>query len=113
MSTTPGRTFFERRLDLLTRGDSDGMVDAGYNDNAVLSSFDGDVKGKVALKEHFRRHFPDLGGVTLKSVDKFAETDDTVFVEVTVTTGKYGDVTSFEAFVLRGGKADYHFTALR
>jgi hypothetical protein len=54
-----------------------------------------------------------LGGVELKAVDKFVETDDSVFFQVTVITGSWGEVTSFEGFVLRGGKADYHFTALK
>ena len=89
------------------------MVDEGYNDDAVLVGFDGSVKGKAALKEHFRKHLPALGGITMKSIDKVAETDDSVFFKMTVVTGNYGDVTSYEAFVLRGGKADYHFTEVR
>lgn len=113
MSTTPGRAFFDRRLDLLISGKIDEMVDAGYNEHAVLVSFDGQVIGKEALKEHFGRHLPDMGDVSLKSIDKFVETEDTVFFEVTVITGKYGEVTSYEAFVLRDGKADYHFTVVR
>jgi hypothetical protein len=54
-----------------------------------------------------------LGGVRLKAVDNFAETDDAIFVELTVVTGKYGEVTSYESFVLRNGRADYHFTVVR
>lgn len=89
------------------------MVDAGYNEDAVLVSFDGQVIGKEALKEHFGKHLPDIGGVKLKSIDKFVETEDTVFFEVTVITGRYGEVSSYEAFVLRDGKADYHFTLVK
>ncbi|MHB8620811.1 MAG: nuclear transport factor 2 family protein [Chloroflexota bacterium] len=113
MSATPGRAFLDTRIELLVAGRSDDMVDAGYNENAVFISFDGQVKGKEALKAHFRQHLPAMGSIQLKSVDKFAEGEDSVFFEVTVITGNYGEVTSFEAFVLRGGKADYHFTALR
>lgn len=113
MSETPGRAYLDRRLELLVSGDSDGLVDEGYNDDAELVGFDAVVKGKDALKEHFRQHLPMLGGVELKAVDKFVETDDTVFFQVTVVTGSWGEVTSFEGFVLRNGKADYHFTALK
>jgi hypothetical protein len=113
MGTTPGRAFLDRRIDLITSGQVDAMVDEGYNDDAVLVSFDGQIQGKEALRAHFRRHMPDMGGVQLKSVDKFAETDDAIFVEVTVISGAYGEVTSYEAFVLRDGKADHHFTLLK
>ncbi len=113
METTSGRAFLNSRLEYLVAGKTDEMVDAGYNDDALLVSFDGQVRGKGALKEHFRRHIPALGGVQLKSVDKFAETPDAVFFEVTVITGSYGEVTSYEAFALRDGKADYHFTTVR
>jgi hypothetical protein len=115
MSTTFGRTYIDRRIELLVAGKTDQMVDEGYEDDAVLVSFDGQFKGKAALKEYFGKHIPDLGGLKLKSVDKLTETKDAIFVQLTVTTGKYGDVTSYEAFVLRGGegKAEYHFTALK
>lgn len=113
MTTTFGRTYIDRRIELLAAGSTDEMVDEGYNDDAVLVSLDGEVKGKAGLKNYFREHIPALGGVKLKAIDKLAETHDAVFVELTVTTGAYGDVTSHEAFVLRGGRADYHFTALK
>ena len=115
MSTTPGRTYIDRRIELLVAGKTDQMVDEGYEADAVLISFDGQFKGKAALKEYFGKHIPDLGGLKLKSVDKLTETKDAIFVQLTVTTAKYGDVTSYEAFVLRGGegKAEYHFTALK
>lgn len=99
------------------------MVNEGYSEDAVLISLDGQVKGKTALKEYFGEHIPDLGGVKLKAINKLVETETAVFVEVTVTTGKYGDVTSYEAFVFRAAaaspmspaesKAEYHFTALK
>jgi hypothetical protein len=113
MSTTPGRAFLDRRLALIQAGEIDAMVDEGYNDDAELIGFDGTIKGKEALKAHFRLHLPALGGITLKSIDKVAEAPDAVFFKMTVVSGAYGDVTSYEAFVLRGGKADYHFTEVR
>jgi hypothetical protein len=113
MSTTPGRMYIDRRIELLVAGKTDQMVDEGYSQDAVLISLDGQIKGNTALKEYFRAHIPALGGVKLNAIGKLSETEDAVFIELTVTTGKYGDVTSYEAFVLRGGKAQYHFTALK
>jgi hypothetical protein len=97
----------------LASNKSDEMVDAGYNEDAILISFDGQVVGKEALKRHFRIHLPDLGGVSLPWIDRFTETEDSVFFEVTVITANYGEVTFYEAFVLREGKADYHFTVVK
>lgn len=113
MSTTPGRAFLDRRIELITSGQFDAMVDEGYNDNAVLVGFDGQVTGKEALKAHFGTHLGALGAIQLKSVDKVAEAADAIFAELTVVTAAYGEVTSYEAFVLRDGKADYHFTLVK
>ena len=113
MTSSPGRAFLDRRLELLAAGKFKEMVDADYNDDALLVDFNGTVRGRVALTEHFERHLSAMGSIYLKSVDKFVETPDTVFVEITVITGAYGEVTSHEGFVLRDGKADYHFTALK
>jgi hypothetical protein len=113
MATNPGAGYVDQRISLLVAGKTDEMVDAGYNEDAVLVSFDGTVEGKQALKEHFAKHIPALGGVKLKSIDRIAETDTAVFIQVTVITGSYGEVTSYEAFTLRNGKADVHFTVLK
>lgn len=112
MTATTGRAFLDRRLELLTAGKFDELVDAGYNDDAVLIDFNGPVRGRAALTEHFRTHLEALGGVELLSIDKFVETGNCLLVELTVRTGAYGEVTSLEGFVLDGGRADYHFTAL-
>src|ERR1700730_18013787 len=113
MSTRPGRMYINRRIELLVAGNTDQMVDEGYSPDAVLISLDGQVEGSRALKEYFREHIPALGGIKLKAIGKFSETEDAVFIELTVTTGKYGDVTSYEAFVLLKEKARNHITALK
>jgi len=113
MTATPGREFLDRRIELLTAGKFEEMVDAGYNDDAVLIDFNGAVQGRAALMEHFRTHLGALGSVELRSIDKFVETDNCLMVELTVATAAYGEVTSFEGFVLNNGRADYHFTALK
>jgi hypothetical protein len=112
MSTTAGRKFLDERIELLTTGKFAGLTDQ-YNDDAVLVDFNGIVRGKDALREHFEQHLSVMGDVELQSVDKFVETDDAVFFEVTVKTGAWGVLTTYEGFVLRDGRADYHFTAVR
>lgn len=112
MSTTAGRKFLDDRIEMLTTGKFTELTDQ-YNDDAVLVDFNGIFRGKDALREHFEQHMPQMGGVELVSVDKMVETDDAVFFEVTVKTGAWGVVTTHEGFVLRDGRADYHFTAVK
>jgi len=112
MSTTPGRAYLDRRMGLLVAGKTDQMVDETYTDDAVLIHLEGSVQGAAALKRYFAEHISALGRMTPKAT-KLSETADALLVELTVTTGAYGDVTSHEAFVLRGEKAQYHFTALK
>ena len=47
----------------------------------------------------------------LESTDKYTETEDTIFLEATVSTD-LGRTRVFDAFVLKGGKASYHFTGV-
>jgi hypothetical protein len=54
-----------------------------------------------------------LGGIELKSTDKYTETDDTIFFEATVVTGAFGEAKVYDAFVLRDGKATHHFTGVK
>lgn len=113
MAVSPGRAYFDKRIELLKAGKIDEMVDAGYNDDALIVDFNGTVKGKQAIKDHFNQHFPMMGGVELKSIDQIVETDDALYVQITVVTGAWGQISTYEGFVLRNGKADYHFTAVK
>lgn len=65
MTTIFGRTYIDRRIELLAAGSTDEMVDEGYSDDAVLVSLDGEVKDKSGLKAYFREHIPALGGGSL------------------------------------------------
>lgn len=112
MDHIPAQEFIKRRVDLLVGGKTDQMVDNDYTDDALLVDLNFQVRGKDALKKHFAEHIPMMGGLELKSVGRVAETDDTIFFEVTVKTGKWGEVTTCEGFHFKGGKADYHFTTI-
>lgn len=112
MATTPGRAFYDKQLEYLYAKDVDGLIDNNYNEDAVLVSFDGIVKGGEALKEHFRGYLEYLGSITVDSTDKFTETEDSIFFEATVTT-KLGQVHVYDAMVFRDGKISYHFTGVK
>ena len=48
----------------------------------------------------------------LLSVDQFAETEDTLFFEASVSTS-LGKARVYDAFVLRDGKVTHHFTGIK
>ena len=112
MATAPGRAFYEKQLDYLVAKDVDGLIDNNYNEDAVLIGFDFTVRGHEALKNHFRAYLEQLGDLKVDSTDKFTETEDTFFLEATVTTN-LGQAQVYDAFVLRDGKISYHFTGLK
>jgi ketosteroid isomerase-like protein len=113
VSTTPGRKYFDKRFELIKALKIDQLVDETYTEDALLVDLMGGatVRGRDALKKHFNQHFPMMGSVELKAIDKIVESDDALMIEMTVNTGAWGTVSSHEGFVLRDGKASYHFTA--
>jgi len=53
-----------------------------------------------------------LGKLTVLSLDRFAETEDTLFFEASVSTAA-GEACVYDAFVLRDGKVTHHFTGIK
>jgi ketosteroid isomerase-like protein len=106
---TPGETFYKRQVAFLEAKDVQGLVANQYAQDAELVSFDFTVKGHQALKDHFTRYLEGLGDFKHLSTENFVETEDTVFFEATVRI-KSGTARVYNAFVLKGGKAIYHFT---
>ena len=111
MNSSPGRKFYEEHLGYLTAKDVEGLVANHYNDDAVFISFDVTVKGREALRDYFRTYLERLGTLTVMSTDKFAETEDSILLEATVTSN-LGTVRVYDAFVLRDGKISYHFAGV-
>jgi hypothetical protein len=112
MATTSGRKFFDEQVAYLAAGDVDGLIDNHYAPDSLLVSFSATPRGTSALKQHFRNYMAMLGYIKLISVDKYAETEDTIFFEATVET-KLGVAHVYDAFVLKNGKATHHFTGLK
>lgn len=108
---SPGRRFYERQVALLEAGDVHSIVREQYHPDATLVRFEGNVRGRDALDEHFRNYLAHLGSIRLESTDKFTETDDSIFFEATVLT-EIGRARVYDVFLLADGKATHHFTGV-
>jgi hypothetical protein len=108
-----GWKFYEEQIKYLYAKDTDGLVDSHYHEDGVIVSFDFTVKGREALREHFRNYLEMLGDLRVKSTDRFTETEDTIFFEATVETSAFGEVKVYDAFILKDGKITYHFTGVK
>jgi hypothetical protein len=111
MSTSAGREFYDRQVAYLEANDVEGLIQNNYAPDAVLVSFDFQHRGHHALTEHFKEYLKQLGGLKVKSTDKFTETPDSIFFEATVTTG-HGEAKVYDVFMLKDGKVTHHFTGL-
>ena len=107
MESTPGRRFYEEHLAYINAKDFDGLIDNHYNEDATFTSFFGSLKGREALRQHFRSYLSSLGDLRVR-LDKLTETDNTLLLQTTVTTDA-GTMRTYDAFVLRNGKVDYQF----
>lgn len=109
---TWGRRFYHEQIELLEQNRTDELIERHYHDAAVLVTFQGIVQGHDALKRHFRNYMSKLGQISVRSLDQFAETDDSLFFEATVATA-LGVAKVYDAFVLKQGKITHHFTGLK
>ena len=105
------RQLYEAQIRYLQAADVDGLIDGQYTQDALLVSFDNQIRGNAALKEYFRGYLQVLGTIEVLSTDRFVETEDTVFFEATMRTN-LGQARVFDAWVLRDGKIAYHFTGV-
>lgn len=108
---TIARTFYNRQVAFLEAHDITGLIASQYAPDAELISFDFHFKGAAALAQHFTNYLANLGSLKLLTTDKFAETEDTLFFEATIQVAA-GVAHVYDAFVLKDGKATYHFTGL-
>ena len=112
MTTSFGKQFYDEQLAYLAAHDVDGLIDNHYNEDAVLTSLDFEVRGRAALKDHFRGYLKTLGNITVTSTDHLIAGKDTIFFDAHVTTD-LGPAIVFDAFVLKDGKISYHFTGVK
>lgn len=107
---TPGRAFYEEQVHCLETGDVDGLM-AQYHDDAVMIGFDFVVHGREAIREHMRSYLKQTGQLKLKSTDRFAETEDSIFFEATIGTAT-AEAKVYDVFMLRNGRATHQFTGV-
>lgn len=105
------REFYHRQVAFLEAKDVDGLIDSNYSADAVLTSFDFEVRGTAALKKHFTGYLANLGYIKLLSTDRYTENEDSIFFEATVETAG-GVARVYDVFVLANGRIAKHFTGL-
>jgi ketosteroid isomerase-like protein len=107
---TPGKFFYDAQIAALEAKDLDAIV-SNYQDDAEIIGFDVNVKGHDAIQKHFESYLERLGTITLKSTDKFVETDNAIFFEATMLIAQ-GEARVYDVFILKDGKAIQHFTGV-
>jgi SnoaL-like domain len=106
-----GREFYERHVQFLLDRDVEGLVETNYNDEAVLVTHNGVVRGREELKTFFAGYLEMLGDLEVLSTDAFTDTGDTIMFEATMRSA-LGEARVYDAFVLRDGRIDYHFAGV-
>jgi hypothetical protein len=114
---TPGRKFFDEHMAFIYANKIDEMIDAQYTEDAVLiSPFDvlktpppHIVRGNKALKEFFRTYINWQGSIKVEQLYDFAETADSIFFQA-IFTSKTGRWVVGDAWHMRGGKIDVHYS---
>ena len=104
--------FFDRQVDYLVRKDIDGLVENQYSPDAVLMGLDMVVRGREALRSYYNLYIQRLGYLKVISINQINQAEDGLIFDATVET-QLGVRNVYNAFVLRDGKAIYHFTGVK
>ena len=119
MSDYQHQDLFERQLKYLRSREVNKLIDENYNENAELLSVVAEpfvVKGKTALKSHFKNYLDNLGEFKEVQLEKIITTDDCLSIEAKVNLDQKGTiikVSVYDAFYLENGKISRHFTGLK
>ncbi|MGB8215366.1 MAG: hypothetical protein WCE68_17590 [Anaerolineales bacterium] len=108
---TPGKAFYNRQVSFLEASDVPGLIASQYAPDAELVGYDLHVKGTQALLKHFTGYLANLGSIKVISTDKFMETEDAIMFEASIKVAA-GMARVYDSFVLKDGKAVYHFTGI-
>lgn len=109
--STPGRRFYDRQIELLQAADVEALIAEHYQPDAVLIAADRVVTGASALRQHFATYLEGLGAFTVEAVTLFQEAPDAILFEAT-TRSNFGRVRVYDAFSLRDGKIQQHFSGI-
>ena len=110
---TPYFHFYKRHIQFFLDKDIDGLVASDYTEDAQVLAGEFHVQGHEALKQLFTGYLQMVGDFTLRSTDKWQESDDAIILEATMDTANTGERKVYDCFVMRDGKIAYHFTGVR
>jgi methionine synthase II (cobalamin-independent) len=114
VNPTEARALYDRQLQFIEANQVDELIDNNYREDAVLMSFDNVIEGgRQVFKDYFREYLKRLGGIRIKSTDKFTSHGDMLFFEATVVTGAYGEVKVYDAMIVKDGQIQRHFTGVK
>ncbi len=83
-----------------------------YTEDAQVLSFNYQIFGRDAIVKHFDNYLHNIvKGVKLKSTDQYLDTDDSVYLEGTLTTDA-GEAKVYDIFTMKDGLIHRHFTGL-
>lgn len=106
----PGRDFFNKHLDYVTRKNLTGLLSDQYCNDVELVTSNMQVKGKEAVREFLERRLDSYGELLSVHLNSFAESSDVILSSLTIETGKSGTVKAEAAWYLRDGKIWRHIS---
>ena len=90
---TPGWRFYKKHIQFFLDKDVDGLLVANdYTEDAEVMAGEFHVKGRAALHDLFTGYLDMIGDFTLRSTDKFRESDDAIILEATWTPRRRASV---------------------
>lgn len=109
VADTPMKRFYLEHVEMLDARDYARLVTEHYHQDAWVISTEYQVHGHEALFVHFAKYTGLMSGLAVVSTDKWIESENTFAFEATART-QWGLGRVHDAFVLRDGKIQYHFT---
>src|ERR1700694_4643107 len=79
------KKFYDDQIEYCETKNIEG-IRSHYTPDAALLALDYQIYGKDEIAEHFKHYLNEMvKGLKLKSTDKYLETEDSIFLEATVT----------------------------
>jgi carbon-monoxide dehydrogenase small subunit len=111
LADTPLKQIYQQHMLRVQARDVDAVV-VDYSDDAVLTTFEGVITGRDALRRYYQTYLSAHGEVEVLSTDQFVEALDGFYVEATVRNA--GEVAHvYNAFVVRDGKITHQFASVK
>jgi carbon-monoxide dehydrogenase small subunit len=111
LADSPFKTLYEQQLMAELAGDVDAWADF-YSDDIVLTTFEGVITGKEALRQYLADYLAQPRTIEIVSTDRFIEADSAFYVEATVRVD--GKVTHiYNEFVVQSGKITRQFASVK